>query len=104
MFVTMLTGSDDVDATRVPAFTLSEQKQDCIVGQCAEVLSVFDLRSVRFKYETHRFAGDHSKLLFAYVTTQILQIMEPALLFSETGPSPQPVVYNQHSHKLLFHY
>jgi len=100
----MLTGSDDVDATGVPAFTLSEQKQDCIVGQCAEVLSVFYLRSVRFKYETHRFAGDHSKLLFAYVTTQILQIMEPELLFSETGPSPQPVVYNQHSHKLLYHY
>jgi len=100
----MLTGSDDVDTTWVPAFTLSEQKQDCIVGQCAEVLSVFHLGSVRFKYETHRFAGDHSKLLFAYVTTQILQIMELAILFSDTGPSPQPVVYYQHSHTLIFHY
>jgi hypothetical protein len=100
----MLTGSDDVDATGVPAFTLSEQKQDCIVGQCAEVLSVFYLRSVRFKYETHRFACDDSKLLFAYVTTQILQIMATELLFSETGPFPQSVIYTQHSHKLLFHY
>jgi hypothetical protein len=68
----MLTGSDDVDTAGVPAFTLSEQQQDCVVRQCTEVLSVFDLRSVRLKYETHRFAGDHSKLLFAYVTTQIL--------------------------------
>ena len=32
IFVTMLTGSDDVDAAGIPAFTLSEQKQDCIVG------------------------------------------------------------------------
>lgn len=67
-----LTGSNDVDAAGIPALSLSEQKQDRVVGQCAEVLSVFYLGPVRLEHESHRLPGDHSELLLPYVTTQTL--------------------------------
>lgn len=58
-----LTSSNDVDAAGVPAFSLSEQKQDRVVGQSTEVVAVLDLRSVRLEDQSDRLPGENSELL-----------------------------------------